>query len=812
MLLNRSLMLFLAIAVPSVVCAQAVPGFTPPGPNVALGKSYTLDPKPNYYLTLDEGDTVQLTDGAHAPETGAVHFHKQTVGWYQGKSLVAVTVDLGADTPLAGLALSTGASPGAGCHWPANILLAVSQDGAQFQLVGELTHLSARHSRRPNDGRYVYVTDALKCHGRYVRVVMATPGTYAFCDELEIYRGPDALLGQSFASEPLTDHAAYLTANRVPLAIRTWVAGDLYRARQELAASGAPEAARTRVAAALDRVEADNGRLIPPPGEAYRAILPLTDAHRRLFGALGDLRAAGKRPRVQLWKNSRWQRLSLWDLPPAGTAAAGATLQVRMMRGEHRADTINLANNSAQAIIARAWLEGLPGGVKPAYANLKQAEYVAMTSGFWDADALPEAAVKDGRWQVTLPAGVSRQLWLAFHPGADVKPGDYRGALIVETGKNQRPRVPLRLTVEPFQYPKEHTLAFGMWDYTPTGEGSSYGLTPRNAAAARAHMQSYGLNVPWAGCFPSVGEDGFDAQDQLRKQPDFTAFDKWAALWPGARHYSVYMYVNLWGNKYAGAEFGTEQLNRRVGATMRAWADHVRSLKGDPDRIMLCLVDEPQGGEADRAALLFGKAVKAAVPEFKLFVTAAHEDPRTGLRDMFEIHDILCPHLSKLEANAGFYEELRAGGRQLWTYVASGGPATLDAVGSYRAQEWKMWAMNGTGTGFWCYGPGGEGFTSWNTLAADTELYSPAYVGTDSVCDGKHWLAIIEGIQDYEYLRMLRDRIAGSARAGRQSPALDRARELLQALPEEAIKAASSDLEAFDKARLRVLDALRELN
>jgi hypothetical protein len=121
--------------------------------------------------------------------------------------------------------------------------------------------------------------------------------------------------------------------------------------------------------------------------------------------------------------------------------------------------------------------------------------------------------------------------------------------------------------------------------------------------------------------------------------------------------------------------------------------------------------------------------------------------------------------------------------------------------------------MKGTGTGFWCYGPGGDGFTSWNTFAADTELYSPAYVGVDRVDDGKHWLAIIEGIQDYEYLRMLRDRIAELEPAGRQSPALDRARELLQALPAEALKAAAAgDLDAFDRARLKVLDAMLELN
>jgi hypothetical protein len=802
----------LAALLPRAAFAQAAPGFTPPGPNVAQGKSYTLDPKPNYWLTQDEGDATQLTDGAYAPAEGAVHLHKQTVGWYQGKSLVTITVDLGADTPVAGMALSTGAG-GGGVHWPSAILIAVSQDGAQFQVVGELTHLSTRHSLRPDAGRYAYATDDLKCHGRHMQIVMATPGTYAFCDEIEIYRGPDALLGQPATGDPLTDIPAYLAANRVPLAIRTWVAGDLYRARQELATRNAPETARTQAAKTLDAVEAENSRAIAPPGEAYRAIFPLTPAHERIFQALGALRAAEKHPGLVLWKNNRWQRHSLWDAPPTEQAADSAALQVRMLRGEHRGDAVSIANNSGKAVTARAWLEGLPGGVKPAYARLKQAEYVAMTSGVWDANALPETAIENGAWTVTLPAGISRQFWLAFHPGADVEPGDYRGALVVEAAANQQVRVPVRLTIAPFQYPAEHTLAFYMWDYTPIGEGSSYGLTPRNAAAARAHMQSYGLNMPVGGGFPSVPAEGFNAQDALVQQPDFSAFDKWVAQWPKARYYAVYMYVNVWGNKYAGAEFGTEQCDRRVGATMKAWAAHARQLGVDPGRILLHLVDESQGGEPDRQAWLFAKAVKAAVPEFKLFVTPAHADPRaTGLREMFEVHDMLCPHLEKLEANPAFYEELRAGGRQLWTYVASGGPATLDAIGSYRAQEWRLWTMKGTGTGFWCYGPGGDGFTSWNTFAADTEVYSPAYVGVDRVDDGKHWLAIIEGIQDYEYLRMLRDRIAELEQGARQSPALDRARELLQALPGEALKAVSAgDQNAFDRARLQVLDALLAL-
>ncbi len=45
---------------------QTSAGFTPPGPNLALGKSYTLDPSPNYDYCTDPGDNEQLTDGKAA--------------------------------------------------------------------------------------------------------------------------------------------------------------------------------------------------------------------------------------------------------------------------------------------------------------------------------------------------------------------------------------------------------------------------------------------------------------------------------------------------------------------------------------------------------------------------------------------------------------------------------------------------------------------------------------------------------------------------------------------------------------------------
>jgi hypothetical protein len=482
-------------------------------------------------------------------------------------------------------------------------------------------------------------------------------------------------------------------------------------------------------------------------------------------------------------------------------------------------------------------MKDLPGGATPEYVSLRQAEYVALTSGRWDADALPEAGRQGDRWKVDLPAGVSRQLWLAFHPGADVEPKPYQGKVIVEAndGKRRRLQIPLELTVEPLKYPEKHTLAFGMWDYAYPGPGV-WGLRPGNRLAAIDHMRSYGYNVPWSHLFPWVDENNFDKDDNLVKTPDFDEwvrrFDNWVCMWPDASYYAVYAQVN---NKwYAGVDIVNDsgKFKQRVAAVMQFWAKHVRELGIDPRRILILTVDEPDAepnAENKREwSLRWAEAIKEAVPEFTLFITAVDPEPQKENPDpqkqkqkmkRYEAHDVLCPYIGSYypyppdgQGVRKFYQELRDKGKQLWLYMTDGGPASL-SVSAHRSLQWKLWESKGTGTHFWSYADvGGSPGGSWNQFAAVGEIFSKVYIDGTSVTDGKHWLAIVEGIQDYEYLKMLHDRIAKPEATGHKSQDLDSARKLLDTLPAKAIKAAEKgDIEAYDRARLCVLDALLAL-
>ena len=82
-------------------------GFSQASDNIALGKPYTMSPKPNYSYCTDEGDAVQLTDGVYTE--GYFWTQLSTVGWRSPPRFVAITLDLKEVFPIAGIALNSAA-------------------------------------------------------------------------------------------------------------------------------------------------------------------------------------------------------------------------------------------------------------------------------------------------------------------------------------------------------------------------------------------------------------------------------------------------------------------------------------------------------------------------------------------------------------------------------------------------------------------------------------------------------------------------------------------------------------------------------
>jgi len=804
-----------AIALFILLLFSAIPGrtaeiFTPPGDNIALHKPYTVDPEPNYDLCTDPGDVEQLTDGKAV--SGGDKFWTGTgcVGWLRA-DVVTVTVDLGDIVPIGGVSFRTaGGSSGVG--WPAAILVMVSDDGDAFRYVGELRILSAKFGTPDPAGvqKHEFRTNALKARGRFLQLGIVATGAYVFSDEVEVYRGSDDLLESVIEGPVISDLSEFVSGRRTALAVGSWIASDIDQVSRIVAAATVDDDLRRELNGGIAAVDKANATIQDDPPADYRGIYPLSENHGRLGKVLARLRRAEGYPPLFSWHNDRWETARPWDVPPEAPREI-PNLKVRMMANERRAETITLANFSDDILTARIWFRGLPGGKTPRYADVRLVEHVAMQSGGWAPDALPKAPRDNDGWAITLHPGVSRQVWLGFFPGEDPAPGRYHGKILIKLENGDEKIVAgLQLVMEPFRLPDEPTIALTMWDYT--AGGGRYDLNKGNVKAAVAHMQSYNYNAPWAANegFPRPQADHFDADDNLVKPLDFTIFDDWVAMWPDARYYLIYIEMEVGRHEslpFCGAEVGTDKFKRRLGATMRAWADHVREIGVDPGKIAILLIDEPGGTEQALRVTAWARAINAAAPEFLIYEDPHIAPEKPEALEMLQLCNIICPPVGRYreggEAMAAALEELRSDGRELWFYSSP----VREAGVYYRDHLWECWKAKATGIGFWAYGDAGGIVNSWNQLGSTTAIFSPVYIDSNSVTDSKGWLAIIEGIQDYEYLRMLRDRVKELEATGEDAPPVRDAKSLLATLPGEVL---AGDV-SFDHGRLQILDALSRL-
>ncbi len=375
--------------------------------------------------------------------------------------------------------------------------------------------------------------------------------------------------------------------------------------------------------------------------------------------------------------------------------------------------------------------------------------------------------------------------------------------------------VPIELHLYPLLLPRKLSCSLGMWDYT--GEPPAYDLTPDNVEAAIANMRSHFLDTPWlqGGCGP--WPQGFDEQGNMVGELDFAPFDAWVARWPEATNYGVFLSV---GDSLAGVPMTAEHFPQCVASWMSGWVDHLREMDIEPRQLMLLLVDEPSQEEQEQRIITWARAIKAAEPEVIIWEDPVHQEPQeAALPEVFA--DVLCPNLgifaSGSEASRQFYADWQKQGKTLWFYQCSGPAKTYDPYYYHRLQHWFCFKYGAVGSGFWAYGDAAGAGTSWNELRAGRTSYTPVYIEPDSITDGKHFEAIREGLEDYEYLRMLRDRAAQLQEQGDEDGAR-RARDLLAAVVDEVCGegyqppqipwTAAKDRTGADRARLRVLQEL----
>lgn len=793
--------------------------------NVARGKACTVWPPPRSAPDID--GTTQLTDGRCSE--GFFWVQDACLVWYEATDGVNITVDLGRVEPINGVSFSTAGGQG-GVNWPSVIEVFASEDGDSFHHLGDLTELTEGPLPDPSQyGTCRYQTESFKTKGRYVRLHIMCTGRYVCCDQIEVYRGDDTFLALPYPEPPVTVDDLYGdTARRLA---RLTAKGYRRRLRLDL-----ERVDRLIADATLDPKEADLIRRevellteairkteSPSDPERFRAIVPFNELHRSILQLHSKLLLALGCPPLSLWHAHRHAPLDLFAQPESGSPS----LHVTMMLNEYRSDVFNLTNATAEQMKVRFRIQGLPGGDNPDYVQVHEVDHVDTREAIVSASALPRSE-KDGDAYVTLvPSGMTRQIWLSFHP-KDLKPGDYHGAVLVRSNTVSE-QIPLRLSVVPITFPDRPDFSCGMWDYVDICQ---FGLTLENREAAIGDMSEHFVDTAWgtSDTIPYPEPEDVDTKGDLVRSLDFSKFDAWVKMRPDARYFILLSGDKLRGlnldSTFAGLKRGSAAFNRALAQWAKVWAQHNREIGLAPGQVGLLLVDEPGPESYYRTTLDWARPIKQGSSEILLFCDPSSGKPwetESG-EAALNLCDIVSPqrrfHHGSDPDMKNFFRRLQDKGAKLWFYDCQGPTRFSDPTSYYRLQPWYCFIHGAVGSSFWAYGDTGGTSSSWNEYTGiGRQAYAPIFAGPDDIVASKHWEAAREGIEDYQYLKMLRDKVVELQSMGVDNSSINEAAELLEALPEEAMARVSEfgmfrerDITFLDEARMRVLRSLIQLS
>ena len=782
------------------------------GENIALGRPYTMDPAPRYSYSADPGDAVQLTDGEFSE--GYFWTQKTTVGW-SGQSPKIITIDLGQDRPIRAVSFRTAAGA-ADVRWPASILIYASIDGQIWHEVGDLVTMHKDRETLPEEGLYAVRriwADDINTHAAYLKLAAEPGGSYTFCDEIEVFEGEEALLAQALPGEGVADVADLMEQRRVTGLIQKQLRRDLEAVVEDIRTMP-PDGPRHDLLTRAEALAERNDEMVPIPMDDFIAVLPMTDLERDIFMLQAEVWRAQGKDEVRLWDGHRWDPVAPNQEPEGEGDAA---VEVAMMQNEFRADVFNVTNASDRDLRLRLTVGGLPGAPDPDWLTVHEVEHVGTRWFTSVAAALPVAEQAGDAWLVNVPSGMTRQVWVAVNkPQMDA--GTYEGAIEVRSAGDFAGEVPFRLQVYPLRFPDEVTLHTGGWTYTDGA--AAYGVTEANKSAVVEHLKEHYVNAPWAGS-ASLGGGSFDDEGNVIEEPDTTRFDDFVALWPDAKIYLVFMAVR---GSFHDAEMGTEVFANKVGGWARFWSDHMESLGLRSDQLGVLLVDEPHSQEQYETITAWANAIEAAVPEIVIWEDPQPTSPDPWVQEMFEVADVLCPLRSQYISRPGWYREMlaerQADGTNLWFYSANGPARSFDPYAYYLMQAWHALEIGAKGSNFWAFGDNGR-VSCWNEYpATGNGPYCPTYIDDTSITAAKYMEAIREGVEDFEYVTMLRERIAELEAQGAPAERLAAAKTLLAEAPGRVATVTEYDQYRWDvdkdraiqdEVRIEILEALVDL-
>jgi hypothetical protein len=425
-----------------------------------------------------------------------------------------------------------------------------------------------------------------------------------------------------------------------------------------------------------------------------------------------------------------------------------------------------------------------PGGTLPS-ANivLYREHYVQVTTsspgspyppGYWP-DALipflnPETGqpLSGGRFPAApfdVPMGTNQPIYVEVYVPAGMAPGVYTGSVALTAAGYSSTAIPVTLQVRNFSLPQRASLRSNFTPYAETSNAANYfGLT-------------YGSQEYWATV------DRFNSiLSQHRLSPDMpsgtspyiyrsTGHIDTTDSYPRLRHHFVDLHATSWAIPF-GATWPwpdpTGADSDKAATYLTEMAAYLTA-NGWFSKTYIYLYDEPRSAAAYATIRDIAAFIHSVRPDFRVLVTeqTTPRDPTWGtLNGAVDTWVPLFSLFDEPSASAAI-----ASGNEVWAY-AEGSAAPQWQVDfpllNYRVPSWIEWRYGQTGLLYWTPWLW-EQANPWDSTATDVRSYATyndngvlVYPGNDvGYTDGPiaslRLKALRDGMEDYEYLKLLND-------------------------------------------------------
>lgn len=422
--------------------------------------------------------------------------------------------------------------------------------------------------------------------------------------------------------------------------------------------------------------------------------------------------------------------------------------------------------------------------LRPSYYDVRVPSYFEGPTGQWP-DALPTFT------GATLPGGVTTPLWLTVYVPGEAAPGEYTALMELTSPDLDPVELWLKLTVHDFALPVTPALK------------TDFGFRPDDAQSA---CEAAGYKGAFADLMQAYLESAARHRVTLRQL---------AQLPPESNDYASAL--KAYEERLAGL--------RAVGTTTYAVPQSLLDVpeqlrvadafvaKSLPQRAFSQIAEEPMRPAWPR---IFERAQtwKQNAPNVPLMATALGLEP--FLHDPIDIWAVHLPVMDTTN-NKQVIERIRAGG-EVWGYVNHSpsrpyGNFFIDfAALEHRILFWQTWALGLRGFHYWCVNQAPEGRNPWvsqldiTPVNGDGFLVYPSAKGPVSSI---RWEAIRDGIEDFDYLVLLSERVQAVQKKGGNAALIKQAEQAfdLKELVPDLVRF-SRDTELFTRKREAIAEAI----